>query len=89
VRVGPNEMHGYLFDRAAGRQWDEAKELTITAELPEKGIDAIELEPTKAGPGHYVVSGAALGVAGEWTVEVAARVSDFDEFRTKLLVPAR
>ena len=87
ARVGPNEMHVYLFDRRDGRQYDETKELTVTAELPERGIEPIEFEATKAGPGHYVISGAALGVAGDWTVEVAARVSDFDEFRTKVRVP--
>ena len=62
------------------------KKLTITAELPGR-IEPIELEPRKAGPGHYVISGAALGVAGDWTLEIAARVSDFDEHRTKLEVP--
>ena len=89
ARTGPNEMHVYLFDRADGSQYDETKELTVTAELPEKRIEPIEFEATKAGPGHYVVSGAALGVEGDWTVEIAARVSDFDEFRTKLEVPVR
>lgn len=89
ARVGPNEMHVYLFDRRSGRQFDETKELTVTAELPEKRIDKIELEATRAGPGHYVVSGASLAVKGKWTVEIASRVSDFDEFRTKLEVPIR
>jgi copper transport protein len=89
AHVGPNELHVYLFDRRDGRQYDASKELTVTAELPEKAIERIELEATKAGPGHYVVSGAALGVAGDWTVEVAARVSDFDEYRTKVEVPVR
>lgn len=83
ARVGTNEMHVYLFDRADGSQFDETKELTVTAELPEKGIEPIDLETTRAGPGHYLVSGAAFGVAGQWMVEVASRVSDFDEFRTK------
>jgi copper transport protein len=85
----PNEMHVYLFDRRDGRQYDATKELTVTAELPEKHIDAIELDATRAGPGHYVVTGAALGVSGDWTVEVVARVSDFDEYRTRLHVPVR
>ncbi len=89
ARVGPNEMHVYLFDRGDGSQYDETEELTVTAELPEKAIDKIELEATKAGPGHYVMSGAALGVAGDWTIEVAARVSDFDEYRTEVEVPIR
>jgi copper transport protein len=89
ARTRPNEMHVYLFDRADGSQYDETKELTVTAELPEKRIEPIEFESTKAGPGHYVVSGVALGVEGDWAVEIAARVSDFDEFRTKLEVPVR
>jgi hypothetical protein len=79
----------YLFDRRDGRHYEQTKELTVTAELPEQGIEPLELEATKAGPGHYLVSGAALGVEGEWTLEIAARVSDFDEFRTKLNVPIR
>jgi copper transport protein len=89
ARVGPNEMHVYLFDRSDGRQYDETQELTVTAELPEKGIEKIELDATKAGPGHFVMSGAALGVAGDWTVEIAARVSEFDELRTEVQVPIR
>ena len=87
ARVGPNEIHVYLFDRASGRQYDATKELTVTAELPERQIEPIELEPAKAGPGHYVISGAAFGVTGDWTLEIAARVSDFDEHRVKVDVP--
>ena len=89
ARVGPNEMHVYLFDRRDGSQFDATKELTVTAALPDKRIAPIELEPTKAGPGHYVVSGAALGVKGTWRIELAARVSDFDEYRAQLNVPIR
>jgi copper transport protein len=89
ARVGPNEIHVYLFDRGDGSQYDATKELTVTAELPEKRIEPIELEATKAGPGHYVMSGAPLAPEGDWTLEIAARVSDFDEFRTKLEVPVR
>lgn len=89
ARVGPNEIHVYLFDRRDGRQYEQTKELTVTAELAEQGIERLELEATKAGPGHYLVAGAALGVEGDWTLEIAARASDFDEFRTKLNVPIR
>lgn len=89
ARVGPNEIHVYLFDRGDGRQYDETEELTVTAELPEKRIEPIELEPSKAGPGHYVISGAGLAPEGKWMLEIAARVSDFDEFRTRLAVPVR
>jgi copper transport protein len=89
ARVGANELHLYLFDRSDGRQYDATKELTLHASLPGKRIAPIELSPRKAGPGHYVVSGAAFGVAGDWRVEVAARVSEFDEHRTSFEVPIR
>ena len=61
----------------------------MTAELPERRIEPIKLEATRAGAGHDVVTGAALGVSGKWTVEVVARVSEFDEYRTRLHVPVR
>jgi copper transport protein len=87
--VGPNEMHVYLFDRQTGAQWDETLEMTVTAEMPDRGIAPIELEATKAGPGHFLISGATFGVKGDWRVEIASRVSDFDEFRTNVEVPVR
>ena len=76
-----------LFNRRDGKQYDETEELTVMAELPEKWIAPICFDATKAGPGHYVVSGAALGVSGDWTVEIVARVSDFDEHRATVEVP--
>ena len=87
ARTGPNEMHLYLFDRRDGHQYDATKELSVAAELPGEDLPAVELEPTKAGPGHYVVSGAAFAIAGDWTVEVRSRVSDFDEHSTRFNVP--
>jgi copper transport protein len=89
ARVGSNEMHVYLFDRKTGAQWDETVEMTVTGEMPGRGIEPIELEATKAGPGHFLISGATFGVKGDWKVEIASRVSDFDEFRTNVEVPVR
>ena len=71
ARVGPNEVHLYLFDRRDGRQYDRTKELTVRASLPGRRIAPIELDARRAGPGHYVVTSAAFGVAGDWRVEVA------------------
>jgi copper transport protein len=85
--AGANEIHFYFFDRADGTQWDDTKELTVRAELPARGIAPIELEPRKAGPGHYVIGGAPLSPAGDWTLEVVSRVSEFDEYRTDFEVP--
>ena len=89
ARIGPNDVHVYLFDRASGRQYGAPEELTVSAELPGKRIAPIELTPTKAGPGHYVISAATFGVGGDWDIEVVARVSDFDEYRAEVEVPIR
>ena len=87
ARAGANEIHVYLFDRSDGRQYDAPKELRFEASLPDRGIEPIRLEATKAGPGHYVVGAAALAPAGDWRLELVARVSDFDELRTTYTVP--
>lgn len=85
--TGLNEMHVYLFDRSSGAQWDKTKELTVRASLPSRKIAPVEFDAVKSGPGHYTISGATFGVAGKWTVEVTARVSDFDQYTTRIEVP--
>jgi copper transport protein len=87
ARAGANEIHVYLFNRSDGRQYDAPKELRFEASLPERGIEPIRLEATKAGPGHYVVGAAALAPRGDWRLELVARISDFDELRTTYEVP--
>jgi copper transport protein len=87
--AGSNEIHLYLFDRETGAQWDDPKEVSVSASLSEQEIGPLEEEPRKSGPGHYVIRDAALGVSGEWTLAVSARVSRFDEHRTTVEVPIR
>ena len=89
AQVGANDMHLYLFSRKDGSQYDATKELGITASLPEKDIAPIAFEPRKAGPGHYVVPGAAFGVAGEWEVLLSARVNEFDAYEGEFEVEIR
>jgi copper transport protein len=84
--VGPNELHLYLFDHHTGAQYTRAKEVTVTAALPGKGIAAIPFEVHSAGPGHAIATGT-FGVAGDWKVTVSLRVSDFDEHVTHLTLP--
>jgi copper transport protein len=85
--AGPNEVHVYFFDRADGAQWDATKQLTVRASLPSRRIEPIELAARKAGPGHYVIGGAPLAPAGDWTLEFISRVSEFDEYRARFEVP--
>jgi copper transport protein len=87
ARAGANEIHVSFFIRSDGRQYDAPKEVRFEASLPDRGIEPIELEATKAGPGHYVVGAAALAPPGDWRLELVARISDFDELRTTYTVP--
>jgi copper transport protein len=89
ARAGANEVHLYLFDRSTGRQFDRVKELKVSAELPSHGIGPLPLRAEKAGPGHYVIRRALLAPAGDWHLEVSARVSAFDAYDAHTEVPIR
>ena len=86
ARTGPNQMRIDLFDRRDGRPYTATKELTVTAELAEKHIAPINLDVTGAGPGRYTSSDATLPIAGDWTIRITDRVSEFDEHLTRLTV---
>jgi len=89
ARVGSNQVHLYLFDARSGAQFSRIEELEVTATEPESSIGPLPLEARRAGPGHYTVQGAQLGVAGDWEVDVTVRVSAFDEYATQVEVPIR
>jgi copper transport protein len=80
-------VHFYLFDRKTGAAFEATKEFRVTASMPSRQIAPIELSTSIAGPGHYVVTGATLSVAGEWTITLADRISDFDEYVGRFTVP--
>ena len=87
ARVGSNQVHLYLFDARSGAQLAPIEELDVTATLPEKSIGPLPLAAQRAGPGHYTVQGAQLGVAGDWRLGVTVRVSAFDEYSADVEVP--
>lgn len=89
ARVGSNVMHVFLTDKRSGVQYDKVKEFDVTLSQPGKGIGAIDATPQKAGPGHYVMTAATFGVAGDWKVQIAARVSEFDAYYATLDVKVR
>ena len=89
ARVGSNQIHLYLFDAESGAQFTRVKELGLTATLSEKSIGPLPLEPQRSGPGHFTVQGAQLGVAGDWELDLTARVSAFDQYAAEIEVPIR
>jgi copper transport protein len=86
-RAGSNELHLYVFD-AAGRVSDQPfDDLTVRLSLPSADIGPIEREPFVAGPGHFQVDGSDLSIAGDWTIELVARVDRFDQLSAIVTVP--
>jgi copper transport protein len=84
--VGRNTMHVQYVDDT-GRPVDVATTLTVEMSLPEKQLGPITRDVVKIAPGHYVLVGDELSLAGQWTVTVAVRVSDFTEQRNSFQVP--
>ncbi len=80
--AGSNEVHVYLFDAADGSQYDDLRAVELDAVLPDEDVGPIEIELQKSGPGHYTAPDAALGIAGEWRLELSGRLSRFEAPRT-------
>ncbi|HEX7300095.1 MAG TPA: copper resistance protein CopC [Solirubrobacteraceae bacterium] len=89
ARAGANQLHVYLFDARSGTPYARTKELTVQASLPAKGIGPLPATMSRAGPGHYVANALLLLPAGDWTLTLTDRVSDFDEYTTTVKVRVR
>jgi copper transport protein len=89
AQVGANDIHIYLLDPKSGAQYAKVKELTVTAILPSKGIGPLSLQVQDTGPGHWTIPAAILGAPGIWTLNLVARVSDFDQYERKVTVRIR
>jgi copper transport protein len=87
AEVGLNRIRLDLIDAKDGSQFRKTKELMVTATLPSKQIGPLMMQVNKAGPGHYVISGAQLTPSGTWELEITDRISGFDEFAKKISVP--
>jgi copper transport protein len=87
--AGSNDVHIYLLDAEDGSPYDELRSVSLDATLAERDIGPLEIDLRKAGPGHYTAPDAALGVPGEWTLEVTGRASRFEAPRAEIEVEIR
>jgi copper transport protein len=85
--AGSNAVHVYLLSHDG--QPARADEARVSASLPTNGIGPLRLRTELAGPGHYVVPGADLPLAGTWHLELAVRRGEFDEWTATFDVPIR
>ena len=89
ARTGPNTIHLYLIDARNGTQFTATKELTARAMLPAKGIGPLPLRASLSGPGHYTLNSVELSPGGTWDIEIADRVSEFEQYSRTVEVPIR
>jgi copper transport protein len=87
--TGLNAMHVYLTNAKDGTPFTGTKEFDVGLALPEKDIGPLAANAQKAGPGHYVITGASFVPAGKWQVRIKDRVSEFDRYETTVTVPIR
>jgi copper transport protein len=80
ARSGSNQVHVYLTDPVSGAQYKRFKQLTIELSRDDPAFGPIALSPQVAGPGHYVAENAQFPGAGDWTLDVVMRVSEFDQY---------
>ena len=87
-RVGRNDVHVYVFDE--DDELDDTYEtVVIRLALPAQDLGPIELEPVRAGPGHFQVVNTEVPLAGDWTVTVIARPDRFTEQTAEVSLSVR
>ena len=85
-KVGENEVH-LTVTTPEGAPVD-VREMRVLFTMPAESIGPIVGQGTKLAKGHFVVQGHQLSVGGRWTLEVVARISRFEEVRTRVPVTA-
>jgi len=85
ARIGTNSLQVQYTDEA-GQPLDVADTLTVEMSLPARDLGPITRQVLKLSPGHYVLEGDELSLAGDWTIVLAVRTSDFTEERTSFAV---
>ena len=85
--AGPNQIHLYLTTPSG--QPTDVDEATVAATLASRGIGPLRLQAHRAGPGHFVVHGAQLALAGDWQLRVDTRRGEFDAASATVSVPIR
>ncbi|MDR3533320.1 MAG: copper resistance protein CopC [Rhodopila sp.] len=64
-----------------------ARGVSVWLSNPDLGIEASEREMTREAAGRFVIERLPLPIAGNWTVEIDALVTDFDQWVFTATVP--
>jgi copper transport protein len=85
--AGLNQIHLYLTNSSG--QPTDVDEATVSATLASRQIGPIRMEAHPAGPGHFIVHGAQLALAGDWQLRVEVRRGEFNAAAATVSVPIR
>jgi copper transport protein len=85
--AGLNQIHLYLTNSSG--QPTDVDEATVSATLASRQIGPIRMEAHPAGPGHFIVHGAQLALAGDWQLRVEVRRGEFNATAATVSVPIR
>ena len=66
---------------AAGGAAADPSDVALEFANPKAGAEAIVRRPVRVAPGEYRWTGGELAFAGEWSIAIRARVSEFDVVR--------
>ena len=85
--AGRNQIHLYLTNSSG--QPTDVDEASVSATLASSQIGPIRLKAHRGGPGHFIVHGAQLALAGDWQLRVETRRGEFDAATATVSVPIR
>ncbi|HKH87918.1 MAG TPA: hypothetical protein VKA05_03805, partial [Acidimicrobiales bacterium] len=78
AKAGPLAVHLYILTSAG--IIDNVPEVDATMSDTGAGINGLKLPLQQAGPGHFLVYGFDVPIAGTWTINVTVRTDAIDEY---------
>lgn len=87
--IGANTIHVSLSDAKSGKPFTATKSITAQATLKKANVGPLDIALRASGPGRFTADAFQFTLAGEWTIRIVDRVSDFDEYDTTITVPIR
>jgi copper transport protein len=84
VLVDPNQVgRNFVHLTATTPEGSPAhiKDMDVLLTMPSENVGPLRADGRRLAPGHFVVQGNQLSIAGRWSLEVVARVDKFTEER--------
>jgi copper transport protein len=83
--AGPVDVHVYVLDEVGIPR--DVEDVTVSLTLPDDDIGPLEVPVEPAALGHYSAYGFDIPISGDWELDVAVRVTDFEQVDAGTTVP--